>query len=183
MNSPQGTIVKSGTKNTLTVVLLSVYLLLLTGIVLFKLPFYSESISDGIRVVNIIPLGGSFDENGDLLLREILNNTLLFIPLGIYICILKSEWSFFKRVLTVMSLTTSFEALQFVFALGRSDITDVLDNTLGGIIGIGIYALLYRLFKGNTIMIVNITALVITLIVAARFTHLFYLSHFMMLAA
>jgi hypothetical protein len=51
-------------QNTITAILCLVYLLLLTGIILFKLPFYSPEISDGIRVINLIPLQGSFDENG-----------------------------------------------------------------------------------------------------------------------
>lgn len=59
---------KSEKRNILTIVLFVVYILVLTGIILFKLPFYSE-ISDGIRVINLIPLQGSFDENGVILLR------------------------------------------------------------------------------------------------------------------
>jgi glycopeptide antibiotics resistance protein len=46
--------------------------------------------------------------------------------------------------------------VQIAFAIGRADITDVLTNTLGGIIGIGIYALLLKLLKGKTNTIINI---------------------------
>jgi glycopeptide antibiotics resistance protein len=164
-----------GTK--LTRVLLAVYLLLLTGIILFKLPFYSENLSDGVRVINLVPLGGSFDENGNLLLREMLDNLLLFIPLGVYICMRKGKRSLIRKVLPIIGLTVAFESIQFIFALGRSDITDVLDNTLGGIIGIGIYALLFKLFQNRTAEIVNTLALVVTVCVVLRFGHLFYLSN------
>ena len=167
-------------RNSLTIALFVVYMLLLVGIILFKLPFYSEKISDGIRVINPIPLQGSFDENGVIILREIIDNILLFIPLGIYICMLKSEWSFIKKVLPIICLTIAFEAIQFIFAMGRSDITDVLGNTLGGMIGIGIYALLFKIFKNRTVKVVNIIALVVTVCVVLRFAHLFYLSHFVM---
>ncbi|GGD58798.1 VanZ family protein [Paenibacillus nasutitermitis] len=167
-------------RNTLTIALFVVYILLQVGIILFKLPFYSEKLSDGIRVINLIPFQESFDENGVLILREIIDNILLFIPLGIYICMLKNEWPFMKKVLPIFSLTLVFEVIQFIFAIGRSDITDVLGNTLGGVIGIGIYALLFRIFKNRTFRIINILALVVTICVVARFAHLFYLSHFVM---
>jgi glycopeptide antibiotics resistance protein len=171
---------RSEKRNTLIIVLFVVYMLLLTGIILFKLPFYSEELSDGIRVINLIPFQGSFDANGSLLLREIIYNILLFIPLGIYICMLKSGWPFMKKAFPVIGLSLSFEIIQFIFAIGRSDITDVLGNTLGGIIGIGIYALLFKIFKRRTVKVINILALALTVYFLLRFTYLFYLSHFVM---
>ncbi|MGR5961227.1 VanZ family protein [Bacillus cereus] len=74
----------------------------------------------------------------------------------------------------------AFEAIQFIFAIGRSDITDVLDNTLGGVIGIGIYALLFKIFKNRTVKVVNILALVVTVFIVLYFAYLFYLSQFVM---
>ncbi|WP_333650139.1 VanZ family protein [Lacrimispora sp.] len=171
---------KSKERNTLTIVLFIVYILLLTGVILFKLPFYSEKISDGIRVINLIPFQGSFDENGVILLREIIQNILIFIPLGIYIYMIKYEWSFMKKVLPIMGLSLSFELIQFIFAIGRTDVTDLLDNTLGGIIGIGMSAVIFKIFKNHTVKIVNMLALVLTVCVVLRFAYLFYLSHFVM---
>lgn len=173
-------ILKSKKQRTLTITLFVVYTLLLVGIILFKLPFYSEKISDGIRVVNLIPFTGSFDQNGALFPREIFYNILLFIPLGIYISMLKSQWPFIKKSLTVIGISLSFEVLQLIFALGRTDITDLIDNTLGGIIGLGIYALLLRICKAKTVRVTNIIALVVTVCVVWRFSQLFYLSHFVM---
>ena len=172
--------IKIEKQKTLTIILFAVYMLLLTGVILFKLPFYSEKISEGIRVINLIPFKGSFDENGVLILREIMQNILLFIPLGIYICMLKSKWAFTKKLTAIIGLTLSYELLQFIFALGRSDITDLLDNTLGGLIGIAVYALFYKLFKGKTDNIINILALIVTVCVVLRFSQLFYLSNFVM---
>ncbi|MDR1159229.1 MAG: VanZ family protein [Syntrophomonadaceae bacterium] len=170
---------KKEKQSTLTIVLMVVYLLLLIGIVMFKLPFYSE-ISDGVRMINLIPLQGSFDENRVILLHEIVDNTLLFIPLGIYICALKNEWPFKKKFFSIIGVSLSFEVLQFIFALGRSDITDILDNALGGIIGIGIYVLLSWAFKSKTVKVVNMLALTVTVCVVLGFAYLFYLSHFVM---
>lgn len=167
-------------RNTLTIVLFIVYIMLLTGVILFKLPFYSEKLSDGIRVINLIPLQGSFDENGVILLREIIQNILIFIPLGIYIYMMKYERPLMKKALPVIVLSLTFEVIQFIFAIGRTDVTDILGNSLGGVIGIGIYALLRGIFKNRTVIVVNMLALVVTVCVVARFAHLFYLSHFVM---
>ncbi|KHL96824.1 teicoplanin resistance protein VanZ [Paenibacillus sp. IHB B 3415] len=167
-------------QNTLTITLFIVYILLLTGIILFKLPFYSDKISNGIRVISLIPLQGSFDENGCILLDEIIYNILLFIPLGIYIRMLKSEWPFRKKVLPVIALTLSFEVIQFIFAMGITDVTDILGNTLGGIIGIGMGAILFKILKNRTVKIMNIFVLAVTVCVVLRFVQLFYLSHFVM---
>lgn len=172
---------KSKTKKqyALTIALLAVYLLLLTGIILFKLPLYSPLADE--RAINLIPLMGSFNEHGVLVLREIVYNILLFVPLGVYICMLTSDWSFKKKVIPIVSLTLAFEVIQFIFALGRSDITDVLGNTLGGIIGVGVYALLFLVFKDRKAKIINVLASAVTFCVAARFIQLFYLSHFVMM--
>lgn len=143
--------------------LFAVYLLALVWLILFKLQF-SIAVMDG-RVVNLIPLLGSFDNNGVLRFSEIRNNILVFIPLGIYIGMLKSKWSFAKKVLATVVLTLAFEITQFIFAIGRADITDVLSNTLGGVIGIGIYALLFKLMKGRTNKVLNILATVLTALI------------------
>ena len=146
--------IKSENRNTLTLVLFAVYLLALAWLILFKLQF-SIAVMDEGRVVNLIPLLGSFDDNGVIRFSEIRVNILAFIPLGIYIWMLKSKWSFAKKILIIVGLTFVFEIIQFIFAIGRVDITDVLSNTLGGIIGIGIYALLSKVLKGRTNKVLN----------------------------
>ncbi len=155
--------IKSEKRNTLTLVLFAIYLLALTWLVLFKLQFSIAVMEEG-RIINLIPLLGSFDDNGVIRFGEIRNNILAFIPLGIYICMLKSQWwSFVKKVFAIVFLPLVFEITQFIFAIGRADITDVLSNTLGGIIGIGIYALASKLMKGKTNKVINVLAAVLTI--------------------
>ena len=138
-----------------------VYLLALTWLILFKLQFSIPDMKEG-RVINLIPLLGSFGDNGVIRFSEIRANILAFIPLGIYICMLKASWPFVKKILTIVGLTAAFEIIQFIFAIGRADMTDVLSNTLGGVIGIGIYALLSRALKGRTNKALNALAAVFT---------------------
>jgi glycopeptide antibiotics resistance protein len=174
-----GTVLRLEKHSAPVIALLAVYLLLLTAVILFKLPFYSPAADE--RAVNLIPLMGSFDESGVLLLREIAYNILLFVPLGIYVCMMRNDWPFRKKLIPIVGLTAAFELLQFIFALGRSDITDILDNTLGGILGIGAYVLLSRFFKDKTVTIVKVCASIATVYAMARFIQLFYLSHFVMM--
>jgi glycopeptide antibiotics resistance protein len=134
---------KQEKRSTLTIILFVLYILGLTGIILFKLPFYSEK-SGRIREINLIPLLGSFDDNGLIQLGEIMGNVVIFIPLGIFVSMIKSTWSFVEKILPIIDLTLVFEIVQFAFAMGRTDITDVLANTLGGIIGVGLYALVFK---------------------------------------
>ena len=138
----------------LTFVLFIIYVLALNWLVLFKLQFSFDQI-DRVRVINMIPLNGS-------VFSEVYNNIRIFVPLGIYICMLKSKWSFIKKLFTIFGLTLAFEFLQFVLAIGRSDITDILANTLGGTIGIGIHKLLFMILKHRTNKFINLFALVLT---------------------
>lgn len=162
-------------RNTLTFVLLIIYLLALTWLILFKLQFSIPDMNEG-RIINLIPLLGSFDDKGVIILGEIRDNILAFMPLGIYICMLEAHWSFVKKTLTIAGLSFIFEIIQFIFAIGRADITDVLGNTLGGIIGIGIYALLSKVLNVRTNKVINVLAAVFT-VLALLTVALLMLSH------
>lgn len=146
-------------RNTLTIVLFAIYVIALIGIILIKPPFYSEQ-APKIREVNLFPFSDVFDDNGRLFSRDVIYNIFAFIPLGIYICALKPEWPFAKKVIPIAAFTLAFEIMQYIFALGRSDITDIITNMLGGIIGIGIFAIFFRVFKKRTTTIINVLSLI-----------------------
>ena len=154
-------------------------MLLLIGIILFKLPFRSDDII-GARVINLIPLEGSLNEHGIIVGREIALNILLFVPLGIYLRVLKSRWTFPQKALAIALVSLSFEVIQLLFAMGITDVTDLIANTLGGVLGIAISAAMFGLFKGKTVKILQFLALIVTIGVVLRFGHLFYLSHVLM---
>jgi len=156
-------------KNTLTIVLFMIYVLALIWIILLKLQFSFAEL-DRVRSINLIPLQGSVIINGIVSLNEIFDNIIVFIPFGIYINMLKNKWSFIQKVLPIISVSLTFEVLQFIFAIGRTDITDLLGNTLGGIIGIFIYAVLLKIFKNKTIKIINTVALISTVCALAFIT-------------
>ncbi len=131
-----------------------IYLFLLAWLILFK---FSINIMDlsRIRNINLIPFKGSKITNGQLDVSEIMYNIVVFIPLGIYVNIFWNDWFFGKKILIGFLLSIFFETIQFVFAIGASDITDVMTNTLGGIIGVLCYIVLRSLFKKKTVSVVN----------------------------
>ncbi|EGT5164412.1 glycopeptide resistance protein VanZ1 [Clostridioides difficile] len=153
-------------KHNITKGLFIVYIIILTWIILFKLQFDISSLETmNLRSINLIPFAGSLIINNRVDISEIILNVAIFVPFGIYVCMLKEEWSFIKKVIPIFITSLVFETLQYIFALGASDITDLIGNTLGGIIGIAVFMLLSKKFKNNTIKIINVLALIVTIIV------------------
>ncbi|MFB8834232.1 glycopeptide resistance protein VanZ1 [Clostridioides difficile] len=153
-------------KHNITKGLFIVYIIILTWIILFKLQFDISSLETmNLRSINLIPFAGSLIINNRVDISEIILNVAIFVPFGIYVCMLKEEWSFIKKVIPIFITSLVFETLQYIFALGASDITDLIGNTIGGIIGIAVFMLLSKIFKNNTIKIINVLALIVTIIV------------------
>jgi glycopeptide antibiotics resistance protein len=146
----------------ITVVLFAIYALVLVGLVLFKFPFSYDDTGTG-RHLNLIPLAGSFTDSGMLRLGEIVENVLVFVPFGVYLCMMKPDWSFPKKLIPVVATTVGFETIQYVFAIGRADVTDVIGNAGGGLLGIALYALLPRLLGTRTDRVLRIAAISLTI--------------------
>jgi glycopeptide antibiotics resistance protein len=161
-------------QRVLTIALFAIYALVLIGIILFKFPFSYQEDGSG-RVLNLIPLAGSYREDGVLRVDELVENVLIFVPFGLYLSMVKGNWSLWRRTLLIVGVTVAFEVIQYTFVLGRADITDVLTNTLGGLAGIGLYALLTRVLRRRTDRVINVVALILT--VAALLELGFLLSH------
>lgn len=151
-----------------TITLLVVYALVLTWIILFKM---SISFNDlpRLRGINLIPYGASAIINDTLDLGEIVYNAIAFVPLGIYISMLKTDWSFVKKLLPILLLSLSYEIIQYIFSLGASDITDLINNTAGGIVGILGYQLTAKITKDRlkTNKVINVIATLCTIVLLA----------------
>lgn len=146
--------------------LLIFYLIALTWIILFKFQLSFEQL-DHFRSVNLIPFAGSVIANGKIDVNEILLNGFAFVPFGILISSLWSEKTVMMRIAPIFGVSLIFEILQFVFAVGASDITDLIMNTCGGIIGIGIYVLCSKLWKNKCEKRINIISLCCAVILSA----------------
>lgn len=158
----------------LTKILFIVYFLLLIWIILFK---FSFTLDIGTQHnINLIPFNTSVMVNGKLQLKEIIENVIIFIPFGIYISILKPKWSFIKKVIPSFFTSLIVETLQYILAIGASDITDLISNTLGSIIGILLFYLLNKLLKKKTILVINILAIIGTVIIIGFLSLIFILN-------
>ena len=134
--------------NKLTKVLFVIYLIALLWIIVFKfnVPFSKLGY---MRSINLIPFNESLVINGELDFREIIMNVVIFIPLGIYLVILLKKWTIGKKIFLFFLISLICEIFQFILGVGASDITDIINNTLGGVIGIAIYKGIEKISKNN----------------------------------
>lgn len=160
-------------QRNLTMILFIVYFCILIWILLFKMSFSFDELYKS-RSINIIPFSGSVIVNGKFYINEIINNILVFIPVGTYTCMLKQEWSILKKVSVAFFISLAIEVLQFILSIGATDTTDLIGNTIGGIIGIGIFYLFTKIFKNKAINILNILASIATVVLVGLLSILLF---------
>ena len=132
-------------ETTKTKILLGIYFLLLVWIILFKLSF-SFSDLETLRSINLIPF--YYSNQTSFHLREVMDNVLIFIPLGILLKMLNIENK--KIIFLGFILSFTLETMQFIFSIGASDITDIITNTIGTIVGLFLYLILEKCLKDKT---------------------------------
>lgn len=118
--------------NRLTTVLFVIYLIAICWILLFKLGVRFSYM--GKRNINLIPFSEPLILTGENIL-----NVVIFVPLGVYAGILFERWIFSKKILFFFLLSLIVEELQYTLRVGAFDVTDIITNTLGGIIGLMIF--------------------------------------------
>jgi len=128
--------------NRVTTVLFIIYLIALYWILLLKLGVQFSYIKN--RSANLVP----FNES-PILTGENILNVVIFVPLGIYAGILFKRWIFTKKILFFFSLSLLVEVLQYIFRLGIFDVTDIITNTFGGVIGLILFKAIEKAFNDN----------------------------------
>lgn len=123
----------------------SLFLIVFATLILFQLPI---SFQPQRHILNLQPL--QWLEEGNIRHRfftEIRPNIMIFIPLGFFAPLaFKRLRKWYLTALLVFGVTLSVEFFQYF--IGRSsDIDDLIANSLGGIIGYGIFKIFGRLFK------------------------------------
>lgn len=164
--------------NKITNILFVIYIIILFEIIVFKLEVPFSNMGH-LRSINLVPYKESLIINGAIDFSEIFKNILIFIPLGIYLEMLFREWTFAKKVMVIMGVTFACEISQFIMGIGATDITDIINNTVGGIIGLLAIKLLIRVFKNNkdrVYMFVNIVATVVTVCMVTLLSLLIFLN-------
>lgn len=100
-------------------------------------------------------------ERNDDAFMQIFLNILLTIPFGYLFPLFfkPNQRSFNRTLLATFSLTVAIESTQWMLANGRiTDVTDLITNTLGGIVGYVIYkatrkmVLLYKRHRERSVI-------------------------------
>ena len=131
-----------------TKIIFILYCIILVWIVLFKLSLSADGVralADAGRSVNLIPF--YYPAETDFHAREVLLNAIIFAPFGLLLCMLGA--GFKKASLIALSVSAALEVCQFALAFGACDVTDVITNTLGAIVGAGAYLGLCKIFKNR----------------------------------
>ena len=76
-------------------------------------------------------------------------NVVIFVPLGVYTGILFERWIFGRKLFLLFLISLIVEGLQFILAVGAFDITDIITNTLGGIIGLTVFKAIEKAFNDS----------------------------------
>ena len=145
------------------------YLLFILWNILFKYVSPLEIFSNDrffSQTLNIIPFNDIF--KGKFNKMDIYGNIILFIPFGIYINMIIKDVRISKSICIIAIISFIFEVSQYILGIGASDITDIITNTIGGIIGIGIYTIIKSIFKYNNKVksFITICSTIIMLIVS-----------------
>ena len=139
------------------------YLLLLTWGILFKFETNPRTIVffSAPRYVNWIPFSEPLIVNGKIVVAEMLFNLVSFIPLGVCLPLVESPWPRWKIAGAGFLLSLVYECLQYILAIGATDITDLILNTLGVCVGLLLYQLFRKVLKSQTRKWVNIIGLIV----------------------
>ena len=131
----------------------AIYLVLLVWIVLWKLqiPYVGIGPLRDIKVVPFVASGAA----GASAPSEVLANLLLFVPFGLYLGLLVPSWRWWRSASVIAGASLLCEAAQYLLKIGSADVSDVIANTAGGLIGIGVFALARRAYQARAAMIVT----------------------------
>lgn len=148
----------------LTFALFGVYLIAIYWIIVlkFNIGAYHDQVDERFNYIPFRELVryGIFN-------TEIILNVFIFLPFGLFAGVLLEQLGVFKKILLFFSLSFLFEASQYILKVGAFDITDLINNTFGGIIGLIIFARLKKALKSQlkAQKFINIFALIGTIII------------------
>lgn len=159
----------------ITSILFIVYFMMLTWIIVFKMELSMSNLV-AERSINLIPFKESVIVNGKISFSEIIDNAIVFIPVGVFTAMLADNLKFIKMTAVPFGISLFYEITQYIFAVGACDVTDLINNTLGGIVGILIFKLRRKVLGDKAYKVVNIFFIVCVVLIVIMMGALIFLN-------
>jgi glycopeptide antibiotics resistance protein len=156
--------------------LLALYLMVLIWLVLFKLKFNISSVlNHHHRSLNLIPFAAPSIVNGAVNYGEMILNCMFFIPFGLLLNVNFKKAGFLPKLTFILAFSLTAELIQYIFAIGATDITDVITNTLGGFLGLKLYDLSNKYINNEKLdrVIISVGMLLFLLFISMHVSHFF----------
>jgi len=142
--------------------LFAIYLVLLVWLVLWKFDMpYTDATA---RVVKLIPFVSNLPEFGPSQPAEVAANLLIFVPFGVYLGLIARSWPWWKSAAVMAAASAGLEIAEYVLAVGSTDVTDVIVNTVGGIAGLVLVAAIRSLLRERTTVVMTRMLSILTLL-------------------
>lgn len=134
--------------NTTMYIYLSFVLYFTLMPIIVSLPFIFNHPYDSM---NLVPFIDVLNGRGDFI-RQVVLNVIMTIPFGFLLPLVKKNVKLLRIIFYTFLLSLSIELLQpLINGIRSSDITDLITNVIGGIIGY----VIYLIFKPLTSKILN----------------------------
>lgn len=145
---------KTGAIQTLFWIAFLLYISMVIELVFFPIPFDPNEFAEGRKfshpIMSLIPFVNILHAPLSIVVRNLIGNLLLFVPLGFSLpIILKGQKVKQKSALILIISAIAVELIQFIgsFLIFKMnwkivDIDDVIMNILGGLVGLASYSIL-----------------------------------------
>lgn len=101
------------------------------------------------RRINLIPFYHDNQVSLKNILDEMISNIIIFIPLGAIIKSILYDETLRKYIAIVISIPLMIETMQYILSIGIFDITDLINNSMGIILGMLFYDFLMKRFSSK----------------------------------
>lgn len=144
---------------------------------LFKLNFDISKVFDHHhRSLNLVPFAAPSIVNGAINYGEMIWNCVFFIPFGLLLNLNFKRVGFLPKFIIILVFSLVVELLQYILAVGATDITDIITNTLGGFLGLTLYHVSNKYVNEQKLdrVIISVGALLLVLFLSMHISHLFF---------
>jgi glycopeptide antibiotics resistance protein len=111
--------------------------------------------------------------NGRTDYGEIILNCVFFIPFGLLLNVNFKIVRFLPKLTIILVFSLTAELLQYIFAIGATDITDVISNTAGGFLGLKLYELSNKYVRTEKLdkFIISLGTILFVLFISIHVNH------------